>query len=485
MIIALWGKITSINRIWRTLELMLYLVGIRLAGFPPLVRSSDTLFICKDTPLNRSKFSFRDFQTMLALSLLGLILTAGLVTLNWWLARQFGTGADLLPAWNGARAFLFDNTDPYSQTVSQQTQLAVYERAARAGEYPYALDIPFPLFLLFLLPLYLYQLLQMGLPALPVPDPSWTIWARAVWMTLSEVGLAVLVLFSLRLADWRPPRWFTVLLLAFALTWYYAASALLDGSFSILLVLALVGALFAMRDFHDELAGFLLAVSAMKWEITLLPWGLLILAVIVARRWRVFAGMGMTWFVLAAIAFLVYPDWFWPYARAVAANGRADDLLTPARFLEAWLPNFGANLSLLVVSVLLLILVIEWFSALRGKDFRRVAWVFALGIALNPLLGFSNTFASLAPLTFSFLFILPFAWERWKKRPYLVLTILLLLFFVFPLGIRFATLSPFLADGLIFLLPPVLTVVGLYWVRWYVVHPPLTWLDEVKRELQD
>jgi hypothetical protein len=429
--------------------------------------------------------STRDILTVFALVALGLLLAAGLVVFNWWLGQRYGTGQAFLPAWNGARAFLFDNTDPYSQTVSQQTQLAVYERAARAGEYPYALDIPFPLFLLFLLPLYLYQLLQMLLPALPVPDPSWTIWARAVWMALSEAGLVLLVFFSLRLADWRPPRWFTVLLLAFALTWFYAASALLDGSFSILLVLALVGALFAMRDFHDELAGFLLAVSAMKWEATLLLWLFLLLATLTARRWRVFAGMGMTWFVLAAIALLVYPDWFWPYARAVAANWRADDILTPARFLEAWLPNIGANLSLLIVSILLLILVIEWFGALRGKNFRRVAWVFALAIAATPLLGFSNTFASLAPLVFSFLFILPFAWERWKKYPHLVLTILLLLFFGLPLVIRAFSLLPFLADGLLFLLPPALSIFGLYWVRWYVVRPPRTWLDEVKRELQN
>ncbi len=434
--------------------------------------------------MKQPKFSFKDFQILLAFVLLGLFLAAVLVTLNWWLAGQFGAGADLLPAWNGARAFLFENTDPYSQTIAQETQRAVYGRAIRTGEHPYALDIPFPLFLFFLLPLYLYQLLQMLLPALPVPDPSWTIWMRAVWMTLSEIGLVFLVFFPLRLADWRPPRWFSVLLLAFALTWSYAASAFLDGSFSILLVLALVGALFAMRDFRDEMAGFLLAISAMKWETTLLLWAFLILAALTARRWRVFSGIGMTWFVLGVVAFLIYPNWFWPYARAVAANWRADDLLTPARFLEEWLPNFGANLSLLIVSALLLILVVEWFAALRGKDFRRVVWAFALAIAVTPLLGFSNTFANLAPLVFSFAFILPFARERWKKFPYLILSLIVALFFALPLLLRTFVASSLLAEGLTFLLPPILILLGLYWIRWYVVHPPLTWLDGVKRELQ-
>ncbi len=433
--------------------------------------------------MKQSRFSFKDFQILLALILLGLLLAAGLIALNWFLADRYGAGAEFLPAWNGARAFLFENTDPYSLTISQQTQLEFYGRAARVGEYPFALDIPFPLLLVYVLPLFLYHFLQSFLPILPVPDPSWTIWARAIWMTLSEIGLALLVLFSLRLADFRPARWFSILLLVFALAWFFSVSALFDGSFSILLALALVGALFAMRDFNDELAGFLLAVSAMKWEMTLLPWVLLILAVLTARRWRVFIGIAMTWFVLGVIAFLVYPDWFWPYARAVAANWRADDLLAPARFLSEWIPSVGADLSLLIVSVFLLILVVEWFSALRGRDYRRVVWVFALALAFTPLLGFSTTFANLAPLVFSFTFILPFAWERWKKFPYLILTLIVSLFFVFPLGIRYSSIPTFLADGLLFLLPPVLTLLGLYWIRWYVTRPPLTWLDGVKREL--
>jgi hypothetical protein len=430
---------------------------------------------------------------MLALSLLAVLLVAGLVALNWFFARQFGTGADFLPTWNGARAFLFADTDPYSQAVSQQTQLAVYERAARTGEFPYALDVPFPLLLVYAFPLFLYQLFLGFLSlipvqiSIPIPDASWTLWMRALWMTLSEFGIGFLVYFSLRLADWAPRRWFSVLLLAFALTWFYAAVALLDGSFSILLALILVGALLAMRGFNDELAGFLLAISALKWEATLLPWVLLILAALTARRWRVFFGIGMTWFTLGVISFLVSPDWFWPYARAVASNWRAADSLrvTPARFLLDWFPNLQNGFLLFMISILLLILILEWFSALRGKDFRRVAWVFALALAIAPLLGFPNTFANLAPLIFSIVFILPFTWERWKKYPYLIISLILIFVFALPLALELSPIpSPLLADGLTFLLPPLLVIMGLYWIRWYVIRPPLTWLDGVKRGLQ-
>ena len=169
--------------------------------------------------MKQKKITFKDLQTLLAFLLLGLLLAAGLVTLNWWLAGQFGAGVEFLPAWNGSRAFLFENTEPYSRTVAEWTQIEIYGRAARAGEYPYALDIPFPLLILLF-------------PFAFIPDPD---WVRAVWMTVSEIGLLALVTFALRLADWQPKRWFTFLLLAFSLTWFYSAVALLDGSLSILL----------------------------------------------------------------------------------------------------------------------------------------------------------------------------------------------------------------------------------------------------------
>ena len=240
-----------------------------------------------------------------------------------------------------------------------------------------------------------------------------------------------------------------------------------------------------MRDFNDELAGFLLAISALKWEATLLLWILIIVGAFSAKRWRVFSGLGMTWFVLGVAGFLWYSDWIWPYLRAVTANWNAENLLAPALFMQKWLPDYGARLTQVVVAVFLLVLVIEWFSALRGKEFRRVAWVAALAIAFTPLLGFSTTNANLAPLVFSFAFILPYAWERWEKHPYLVISLFVFLFFTFPLVLHWPTFAfDIPVDGLTFLLPPLLTILGLYWIRWYVVRPPRTWLDGVRREVQ-
>ncbi len=171
--------------------------------------------------------------------------------------------------------------------------------------------------------------------------------------------------------------------------------------------------------------------------------------------------------------------------RAVAANWRAVDVLSLRIILEQWIPGYGTGLALLAAGLLLLILILEWFIALRGRDFRRVAWVAALAIAITPLVGPSNTYANLAAMVFPIAFLLPFVWERWGKYPYVVITLLISLFYFLPLILQLPSLATQIpADGLTFLLPPVLTLICLYWIRWTLVRPPRTWLDGVKRELK-
>jgi hypothetical protein len=405
----------------------------------------------------------------------------GVLVFNWWIAGQFGAGEDILPAWNGARAFIFEQTDPYSQTVAERTQHEVYGRAAHEGEYPYMLDIPFPLLLPLLIPLLVIKFLSLYFPFIVIPDAT---WVRAIWMLLSEIGLLSLVTLAFRLTDWQPKRWFMLLVLVFSLLWYYPVIALLSGSLSILLILALMGALISLQAFNDEAAGILFAIASFHWQVTLVLWLFIFTGVFLARRWRVLFGFAMTWIVLGGVSFLVYPGWVWPYLRAVVENIRAGEWLTPVRFLVVWFPAYGVFLAQGLAVLMILVLVIEWFGALRSDNYRRVAWAAALSLAVSPLLGFSTALSNFAPLVFAFAVILPFAWERWEKRSYLVLAIFCLIFFAFPLIVRwqFST-QPFLADGLVFLLPSFLLILGLYWIRWYVVRSPRTWLDGVKREL--
>jgi hypothetical protein len=91
----------------------------------------------------------------------------------------------------------------------------------------------------------------------------------------------------------------------------------------------------------------------------------------------------------------------------------------------------------------------------------------------------------LSALLFALPVIAHLAWERWGRNGYLAASLFLVLFFALPVFLRwyFAD-DPTLADGLTYLAMPLLTILSLYWVRWWVVRPPSTWLDEARRELR-
>lgn len=419
--------------------------------------------------MKHKKFSFRELTILIAGIMVVIILGACLVGVNRWVAGNYGRGLDFLPAWNGARGFLFENIDPYTRTIAERTQIVAYGRTAQDGEAPFLLDIPFPLLLIFF-------------PIAVIPDPE---WARAVWMTLAELAVMVLCICALRLADWYLNRWFTTALLVFSLTWFYSVISILNGSLSVFLMLAMVGALLAIRGGNDELAGFLMAISAVKWEITSLLWIMIIIGIYTSRRWRVFLGAGMTWFVLGVVSYLLYPGWFWPYLRSVAGNWRESKFIYPRNLVDAWLPNSGEGFALLFTTSLLLMLLLEWFAALRSRDFRRIGWTAAFAIAITPLSGFPLDISNTAPVLFSVAFIFPLVWERWLKHPRLAILTLGVVLFVAPLMSMWLEKTNIdLANGLRYIFPSFFVILYLYWLRWTLVHPPRTWLDEVKRDLR-
>lgn len=418
----------------------------------------------------------KDIAPLLLAGLLVLAALVGLFFLNTWLAERFPPGEDFLAPWLGVRAFLFERTDPYSGTVAAKVQVEVYGRLARATEFPYALDVPFSI-LLFYFPFAL------------ISDAN---SARAAWMLVSELALIGAILLALNLIDWRPRPLFYAALLLSPFASYYGAAALLGGSAVPLLVALLAIAVLVLQYGNDETAGIFLALTAFRWEATLLLWAFLALGVYTTRRWRVAAGFFMTQVVIGGIAFMIYPDWVWPFLRAVAANLRAEDTLTLSVIFTRWWPEYGARLALGVTSLLLIALFIEWAGALRGdssaspeRNLRRFVWAMCLSLAVTPLVGFSTTFANLSALLFALPVIAHLAWERWGRNGYLAASLFLLLFFAMPIFLRwyFAEDWP-LADGLTYLAMPLLTIISLYWVRWWVVRPPSTWLDEARRELR-
>lgn len=419
---------------------------------------------------------------------LGVLVLAALLAGNIALARILPGGEWFFLRWSGARAFLLEQIElshgirsarimpeatpvllagragPYSAELAQRTQQIVYGRQAFSGEYNYVLNDPFFIVLLYI-------------PLAFIADFS---LARALWMLVSELALIGTVLLAFNLAEWQPRPWLYVILLVFGLFQYFSLNALFTGTPAILLGFLYLCILLALRSFSDEVAGILLALVAYQWEVGGLFFLFILVFVILNRRWGVLAGLAMALFVLLVISFLTNSGWGLPYIRAVLSTWYRSENLNAGYILSTWLPNLRLPLGPIVSLGLAIILFIEWFEA-SNQSFRRVAWTAALSLAAAPLMGLPIFSSNHVVLILPFILILSLVWERWPR--YRLFRVLLLLIFVLaiPFGMYARVVSVYdpLVLDLISILPPIAAIVGLYWMRWWLIHSPRTLFDRM------
>lgn len=396
--------------------------------------------------------------------LMAVVLLAGLLALNIYLSRTLPGGEQFFLRWSGARAFLFEGVEPYSSTVAARVQDLVYGRRALASEYPYVLNDPFHIVLLYI-PLALFS--------------DFTV-ARGIWMLLSQIALAWLVYSFIRSLEWEPPRWLFALLMLTGLLGYYSLIAFGSGTPAVFLTLLFFGILYALRTFSDELAGALLSLTFYQWEVGALFFLFILVFVIANRRWRVLYGFGMSLAVLLAIAFLAYPGWTLPYIRGVLADWYRSENLTFSYHASRWFPDAGSFTELWLVLLLAVIVFLEWLGAV-GSHYRRVVWTACLSLAVTPLTGFAIFPSNHVVLLPSLILIVMLIWERWtRQRVWLTLLVVLASFLV-PFWLysqAIAGASRLYAD-LLTLLPPIASIFGLYWMRWWAVRSPRTWADQI------
>jgi hypothetical protein len=419
---------------------------------------------------------------------LALVVLAVLLAVNIALARILPGGEWFFLRWSGARAFLIEQIEfsngvvggrtmpeattmllsnavgPYSTEIAQRTQEIVYGRRAFSSEYTYVLNDPFFIVLLYT-PLALLRDFAL---------------ARGVWMLLSEIALVGTVLLAFNLSEWQPPRWLYVALLGFGLFQYFSLNALVTATPAVLLAFLYLCILLALRSFSDEVAGALLALVAYQWEVGGLFFLFILVFVVMNRRWEVLAGFAMALFVLLVVSFLTNSGWGLPYVRAVLSDWYRGTNLSLGYILSTWFPNLRLPIGAIISIVLGIILFIEWLGS-ADAHFRRVVWTASLSLAATPLMGFAIFPSNHVVLILPFILILALVWERWQR--YRALRMFLLLFFILaiPFGLYLRVVSVYdpLITDLISVLPPVAAIIGLYWMRWWVLHSPRTWFDRI------
>ena len=398
------------------------------------------------------------------------LVAVALAVVNYYLAGALPDGGEFYLLRTGGRSFLFDRIEPYSGTVPALVQEQVYGRPAQPGEDQYILDIPFHLLMIFF-PLALF------------PD---ILVARAFWMTLTEIALVGFIYFGFRFLNRQIPFMFGALVFAAGFTSYYAYLSFIEGSPAILLGCAYLSILLSLRKGLDELTGALMVLSGFLWEMGA-PLLLFVLFVVLKeRRWRVFTGAGMLAFILLAISFFLYPGWIMPFLRASWNSLRAGFGFSALAILGRIWPDYGRALGWALIAMLVVALGVEWSAAWQANP-PRFVWAACLTLAATPLLGFHIELEQLVVLTVPLMLVVTLSRERWRKIGSGLAVVLVIFFFGLPWYLFVRGLPWEIGlnnDEIMFLFWPVFAIIGLYWVRWWAIHPPRTWLEHATQMTQ-
>ncbi len=389
--------------------------------------------------------------------LLGLVCLAALGGLFWQtfqFARNWPGGAAFARHWMATRAFLYGNGDPYAPEVAQATQTLL----RGSTEFAVATRVDLPFYLLFFY--------------FPFASFAHYPLARALWMTAAWGGVALMAAFSVSLTSWRPRRAFLGLFLLFGLLWPHNLRAVVTGSDIIWQAVMLLAGLLALRAESDELAGAFFVLAAFRWQAVLPFFFTLMIWLLSWRRWRVFAGGGMMLAVLLGLSFIFREGWVLPWLRALYYNGRMLDWWTVRGVLTDWWPAIGQKLGWGVQAVAALVLLSEWVL-MRRRPLRHFVWTAALALALTPLLGFPVALEHYVLLFLPLTISLAMFDERWKTAGRWAIVLISLGLLAGSWGWFWLVHTGWLTPVSLFFPLPVITLLGLYWARWWAVRTPV------------
>ena len=406
----------------------------------------------------------RETWILIGIGAATLVLASTLIGADILLSRALRGGGAFLAAWAGSRAVLWQHANPYAEPVVSLTQQLTYGRPAAPGENPYILTVPF-----FLLPLYF-----------PFALTATESVARGIWICLNQAALVGTTFLSLGVIDWRPPRTFLLLYAVLAVLGLYSVMAQLEGVPAILLGFLYVGVLWAYAGQRDELAGALLALCLFDWEVGAPFVLLIVLAVFHERRWHVLTGAAMAAIVLGVISFLAFPGWLLPFLVATLAAMRASYGLSTATALAHLFPAHGLLAAQILTGLVIIMLIYEWATGRDGGS-RRLVWTACLALTATPLLGFRTELSNLVVLLPGVALIGAASMER-RRHGGLLSGIFLALALAIPWYMfgRWLGAGDEAAHAGLLLVYPAMAIIGLYWTRWWFIHPQQTWVDQIR-----
>ena len=410
--------------------------------------------------MNRSRSLFS-----LLIVPISVVVVIGLGWANYRFSSYAVTGQGFSVQWIGIHALLTTGDSPYSDLVTAQIEKSVPVATGFIPGNP---------------PKYTSPLFS-GLVVLPFALIGDQALAQAFWLTCQLLAIFAILAIGLRLTSWKPAGYIFLIVALFIVFSYQVIIPWQDGSLAIWSALFLALSFLAIAQGRSELAGIALAFSAIRPQMVVLPL-LFTLIWAASRRKRVI----ILWFFitlvfLSVLALLLVPDWVLQYIRLIYSFSKNFPPGTPGLLLKNTYPGLGTQLGWLLIGILAIILLLEWWLALK-KDFPWYLWTVCLTIVISQWIGIPTLPANFCMLIIPLVLVAALLAERWPGGGNWIAALVTTMLFTGQWALLYYDLNsikPFSQLNLLIPLPLIL-IIGLYWVRWWAIKPRRLLMEELK-----
>lgn len=278
---------------------------------------------------------------------------------------------DFLPRWRGAQLYFLEGVDPYSEEATLEIQRNIRGRLSRPDEDQLAFAYPF--YVTFLL-----------IPLLWLPYS----WVEAIWLVVVQFSLVGALLLYLQTLRWRLSPVLFGLTAIWTVLFYHSARTILLGQFAGLVFFWTVAVIWCLERRRDVTAGFFLALTTIKPQMSVLLIPALLWWALSRRRWRFLVGAAVTMFLLLGVSFLLLPGWLVSFVKNVVRYPSYTDFGNPLWVVtQYYLPQLGTPTAVsdvleMTLSLSLLLLVLWSWRRLPSLTVTDASFHYLVGLTL-------------------------------------------------------------------------------------------------------
>jgi Glycosyltransferase family 87 len=411
--------------------------------------------------------NWRDILRIFAVLILVVGAIAGLVYANSHFLSSIHAPDEFLVLWEGTHTFVKEGLNPYSKKVGNTVDRELRQDIVDPEIRVRYTSFQYPLFsTLFVIP---FALLDYST-------------AHLAWMTLLELCLIATALISLRLLNWSGSLFTRIVLVLFSILWYYGARDIIVGQLSAVVALLMVLALWFIQQRQDIVAGVLLAFSMVKPQMA---FPLLIFAslwAISTNRRDLLLSASTSLGVLVLAFMVLMPNWPLEMLSQWLSSPYLGNPGSALGLLASKLPGIRPQLSFFLHALAIAYLCIEWFLA-RGRQDRRFLFAALVTLAITQLIILPANTTNMT-LMVPVLYAIFQVWkERWKWGGRFLMWLVLLLILAGLWVIFITTSTGIVEPTVLYLITPLIGLLGLWWVRYWFVQPPRVYVEDLVQKV--